>query len=655
LSNSKIPFFLGGILKKATIGVLIVFFSTAVLFAIIIIWQIDPMLEYRMPMGKERFDHTLPPQEKEKLIKTYLARVYSPLPFLPLAHRNWCITQIGKLKDSRAIEPLRDLLDDERYKCSAALALGDIGDPSTIPILKQMSERDDRWSWCAQRALTFFRLPELAPLYLEAIHADHGLLRRDAARALGAIKSQESFEALFDALRDEELCVRNAAGSALAEHGFPYTAEFIIAEIKKESNAQQLSTYFRTLIGLRDETSANSIIENLDLLIAFRWHLDRQVREHAFTLTDPFKTEENTSKFVRPREAGTELEEAEKDRERKLLQILRDDSIDPFKRRNAAEELSVAGNREVIPILIEYTKRRNIHDRRTGYFSLGRYDDPELLDIFKRGEKDPDPYIRTTSTQARRMHYGLTSKEKQDRTKKLIDALGHPEKYPKEIFLFVNVDEALELTKASTWRLFLNYLESQRKNGDTAAIRRIFDFLRKRNAIKMAQGLSALPTTQIREFIPFFAELPDLLADSTFQTLARELGDPVFNLLFAAYLSEERDTIVELTTSKTLSIEHLIHLIGASSEEIRLFAKQALEEMDAKKVRRKAIEILLSPGSEDRYLASKLLVRMRSGVVDDLLLAFHKTDYYGQQLIIMVFKEIGDEEAGRALREVEKE
>ncbi len=77
--------------------------------------------------------------------------------------------------------------------------------------------------------------------------------------------------------------------------------------------------------------------------------------------------------------------------------------------------------------------------------------------------------------------------------------------------------------------------------------------------------------------------------------------------------------------------------------------------MDAKTVRRKAIEILLSPGSEDRYLASKLLVRMRSGVVDDLLLAFHKTDYYGQQLIIMVFKEIGDEEAGRALRKVEKE
>ena len=161
-------------MKKTTIGVLIVFFLAAALVAIILIWQIDPMLEYRMPMGKERFDHTLPPQEKEKLIKTYLARVYSPLPFLSLAHRNWCITQIGKLKDSRAIEPLLDLLDDERHKCSAALALGDIGDPSTVPILKQMSERDDRWSWCVQRALTFFRLPELAPLYLEAIHADTG-------------------------------------------------------------------------------------------------------------------------------------------------------------------------------------------------------------------------------------------------------------------------------------------------------------------------------------------------------------------------------------------------------------------------------------------------------------------------------------------------
>ena len=109
---------------------------------------------------------------------------------------------------------------------------------------------------------------------------------------------------------------------------------------------------------------------------------------------------------------------------------------------------------------------------------------------------------------------------------KLLDALGHPEKYPKETFLFVNVDEALDLTKASTWRLFLNYLESRRKKGDTAAIRRIFEFLRKRNAIKMAQGLSALPTTQIREFIPIFAELPDLLADSTFQTLARELVIP---------------------------------------------------------------------------------------------------------------------------------
>ena len=99
---------------------------------------------------------------------------------------------LGKIGDSRAVEPLISILKDENsdVRKTAAEAFGEIGDPQAVePLIDALEDKD--WG-----------------------------VRLAAVRALGKIGDRRAMESLLLALKEEEELVRKAAAEALRQLGW---------------------------------------------------------------------------------------------------------------------------------------------------------------------------------------------------------------------------------------------------------------------------------------------------------------------------------------------------------------------------------------------------------------------------------------------------
>lgn len=106
---------------------------------------------------------------------------------------------LGRIGDSRAVEPLIAALKDENneVRFSAAIALGDIKDPRAIEPLIAILKGE--------------------PLIATLKDDDDGDVRRSAAWALGKIGDLRAVEPLIAALKDEDVYVRKSAKEALGK------------------------------------------------------------------------------------------------------------------------------------------------------------------------------------------------------------------------------------------------------------------------------------------------------------------------------------------------------------------------------------------------------------------------------------------------------
>ena len=159
------------------------------------------------------------------------------LPLLTLlekhVHHKDCSTIIialGKLQDSKAFEPLAQLLEDKELYRDDYLdqhsviveALGYLGDQRAIGILAitlKAKNRDVRES--AVEALgKFGNASEVGPLLQEALLDHNSFVRQKAAQQLGKLGGAEAVKPLLEALQDpEQLFVRTAAAEALGKIG----------------------------------------------------------------------------------------------------------------------------------------------------------------------------------------------------------------------------------------------------------------------------------------------------------------------------------------------------------------------------------------------------------------------------------------------------
>lgn len=131
----------------------------------------------------------------------------------------------GNLKDKSTIQMLETIARDEgeeatlrHYACSA---LGEIGDPESLPVLIGVYTSDDALTRSyALYGISKIDGPKASEIVLSALRDSYWKIRVYACEALGEKKMKEAVPALqYKAEKDPELPVRSAAVTALAKIG----------------------------------------------------------------------------------------------------------------------------------------------------------------------------------------------------------------------------------------------------------------------------------------------------------------------------------------------------------------------------------------------------------------------------------------------------
>ncbi len=150
-------------------------------------------------------------------------------PDFPEARKADCILALGSLKDRAAVEALLAIAGsadaDKVRRMYAADALGKIGDPRALPVLRSMfAENDALIRLYAASALSRFSMEEAFPSLLQGLRDENVRVREQSAKALARPLSGPQADAAvpilsFKAEQDPEASVRAASIAALGAIG----------------------------------------------------------------------------------------------------------------------------------------------------------------------------------------------------------------------------------------------------------------------------------------------------------------------------------------------------------------------------------------------------------------------------------------------------
>jgi HEAT repeat protein len=140
---------------------------------------------------------------------------------------------LGKLRDTRAVEPLIAALKDKDkgVRRKAAEALGKLqGVQAVEPLIAALKDEHELVRQVALRALgQIWQLPRLAEL-----GSSSRSMRREAVEALGKLRDARAVEPLIVALEDDDWWVRSGAARALRKLGDTRAVEPLIAVLRDE-------------------------------------------------------------------------------------------------------------------------------------------------------------------------------------------------------------------------------------------------------------------------------------------------------------------------------------------------------------------------------------------------------------------------------------
>jgi HEAT repeat protein len=159
--------------------------------------------------------------------------------------RQKAVEALGNLKDTRAVEPLIRVLEQDvsfvRWK--AAKVLGQIGDASAIaPLINAL--KDDDWDIRKNAAWALGRIGDTraaAPL-LELLGDPFNLLREAVIEALGTIGDPLAVEPLIKVLEEKDPSIRKHAVTALAMIGDPRAVEPLIGLLRDQDTEVRQKT-----------------------------------------------------------------------------------------------------------------------------------------------------------------------------------------------------------------------------------------------------------------------------------------------------------------------------------------------------------------------------------------------------------------------------
>jgi HEAT repeat protein len=125
--------------------------------------------------------------------------------------------KLGDIGDSRAVQPLIAVLNDDKTGIRAADALAQIGKPSVEPLTDALKHESPIGRRNAALALGKIGDDRGVNSLIHALKDSDLIVRRNAVQALGEIRDTSAVEPLIDALTDKVPVVRRYAASALGE------------------------------------------------------------------------------------------------------------------------------------------------------------------------------------------------------------------------------------------------------------------------------------------------------------------------------------------------------------------------------------------------------------------------------------------------------
>lgn len=159
---------------------------------------------------------------KEKVIQVYRLQGYAEKRLRQLrsrsrSRRSDAARRLGKIGDTEAVGPLKDMLSDRREEVreAALFALGRMG---TLPALKAMCETlgaGDRWAQEKVAEAMEEMGDECHTVLCELLREGNAACRAFAAEVAGTVGGNEEAVLLEEALHDQEIDVRARAASSL--------------------------------------------------------------------------------------------------------------------------------------------------------------------------------------------------------------------------------------------------------------------------------------------------------------------------------------------------------------------------------------------------------------------------------------------------------
>ncbi|MCC5827829.1 MAG: HEAT repeat domain-containing protein [Phycisphaeraceae bacterium] len=181
------------------------------------------------------------------------------------------IIALGQIGDTRAVEPLMKLLENQPRIDYTLTALGQLGSKEAEPaILKAMERLRDRGDAPLHilNALQALRTcgTEASVEPVARILADDRshTARVTAAMTLGRIGHRSAVPALIQALEDRGSGVSTAAAEALGQIGDPRAVPALIKLVRERNNMPQFAAVIEALGRIDDRSIVPTLISNLD-------------------------------------------------------------------------------------------------------------------------------------------------------------------------------------------------------------------------------------------------------------------------------------------------------------------------------------------------------------------------------------------------------
>jgi hypothetical protein len=127
-------------------------------------------------------------------------------------------SELGKLKDKRAVHALIKVLDDPHMgvRSNAAFSLAELGAIQAIPhLVRLLKDRHERVRKSAAKALGMIKVRDAVPSLIEALDDRSYLVRKNIVRSLGQIGDASAIRALERATSDPDKIVASMAEQAL--------------------------------------------------------------------------------------------------------------------------------------------------------------------------------------------------------------------------------------------------------------------------------------------------------------------------------------------------------------------------------------------------------------------------------------------------------